>query len=76
MVIYRKDGTEVYELESFNIGSKLVKKLMSDDYVIIPFVAEVPVNFQLGDYLDVPLGGGYTRYELVKPYIPDRKSVV
>ena len=70
MVIYRKDGTEVYELESFNIGSKLVKKLMSDDYVIIPFVAEVPVNFQLGDYLDVPLGGGYTRYELVKPYIP------
>lgn len=70
MIIYRANGTAVHEIESFNIGSKLSKKLMGDDYVIIPFTSESPIDFQLGDYIDVFVKDGNVRYELTKKYIP------
>ena len=71
MVIYKADGTERLDFDSYNIGSKLNRTLMGDDYIVIPFVSSSPIDFAFGDYHDVYIGGYcYGRYEIIDKYKP------
>ena len=71
--IYRRNGTVVHSLESFNVGSKLIRKLMGDDYVVLPFVSLDTIAFHIGDFVNIPLpyrsgntiAYSYRRYEVM-----------
>ena len=64
-------GYRVLLQGAFNTGARLVRKLMGDDYVILPFVLDTPIEFRLGDWLVFEEGEeDFGRYELVSKYKP------
>lgn len=50
--IYSKAG-DVKFSTSINIGAKAKFTLMQEDYIILPFSSDTPIDFKLGDYVDL-----------------------
>ena len=65
MISIIRNGDTILEAE-INIGSKLSRQLMSDDYITLKFSLLEPIKFELGDFCDCDFG----RYEVVSPYTP------
>ena len=76
MIIFHADGTKALEFKGLNEGDKLVKKLMSDDYVTLHFVLEAPVSIRVGDYINLTLENAdgdeesYGKYVVVEEQNP------
>lgn len=65
MISIIRNGNTIFRTE-INIGSKLSRQLMSDDYITLKFSLLEPIKFELGDFCDCAFG----RYEVTSPYIP------
>lgn len=65
MITLYRNETKLLSTE-INIGSKLSRQLMSDDYITLKFSLLEPIKFELGDFCDCAFG----RYEVTSPYIP------
>ena len=65
MITLYRNKTKLLSTE-INIGSKLSRQLMSDDYITLKFSLLEPIKFELGDFCDCDFG----RYEVVSPYTP------
>ncbi len=64
--IKSKNGTVIHSVE-INMGSKRVFELMKEDYVLLKFSTNKPVNLELGDYCDTIFG----RFEITDIQNPD-----
>lgn len=65
MISIIRNGNTIFRTE-INIGGKLSRQLMSDDYITLKFSLLEPIKFELGDFCDCAFG----RYEVTSPYIP------
>ena len=55
MISIIRNGNTKFRTE-INIGSKLSRQLMSDDYITLKFSLLEPIKFELGDFCDCAFG--------------------
>lgn len=73
LTIYSTAGEERYRIP-INEGAKRVVKLMADDYVTLPFKTNTLIDFQLGDWVEIPNEGRFCLTEKILPSIDDENG--
>lgn len=67
MIQIKRNNKVFFTLEDFGEGSKLSYQLMDHHYIILKFTSATPINFEIGDSVEIP-DFGY--FELTSSYFP------
>ena len=67
MIQIKRNNKVFFTLEDFGEGSKLSYQLMDHHYIILKFTTATPINFEIGDSVEIP-DFGY--FELTSSYFP------
>lgn len=67
MIEIKRNNKVFFTLEDVCDGSKLSRQLMDHHYIILKFSSDMPVNFEVGDSVEIP-DFGY--FELTSAYFP------